>query len=105
MCCRPLVLCMQSAEQEIVAVIYKTRYREISEKKLQRMCASSTASVPAPGASQGAPATSNSGSVKKGLLSGSPFPLSYHLLDLVGRNVVYKVAAPATSDFILRLTA
>jgi hypothetical protein len=85
---------MQTAEQEIVAQIRKTRYRELSERKLQRMCVNTTDATQA---AQG------QGSAKKGLLSSSPFPLSFHLLDLVGRNVIYKVAAPATSDFILRL--
>lgn len=86
---------MQAAEQEIVAQIRKTRYRELSEKKLQRMCANHTAE-----ATQG---PQGKASARKGLLNSSPFPLTYHLLDLVGRNVIYKVAAPATSDSILRL--
>jgi hypothetical protein len=99
---------MLDAEREIVAQIKKTRYKEISERKLQSMCAS----IPTPpqatpdpptGAATSAGAPVAKRGAGKGLLKASAFPLSYHLLDLEGRGVIYKVAAPATNDFILRL--
>jgi hypothetical protein len=101
------------AEKEIVAQIKKTRYKEISEKKLQTMCAAppaalsttapSTASTAAAGSSGSTGVPAGKRGEGKGLLKASAFPLSYHLLDLEGRGVLYKVAAPATNDFILRL--
>jgi hypothetical protein len=110
-------VCLLDAEKEIVAQIKKTRYKEISEKKLLTMCAVNPASTAAaaPVAPTSAAAVAGSGTsasgaaavgkrgAGRGLLKASAFPLSYHLLDLEGRGVIYKVAAPATNDFILRL--
>jgi hypothetical protein len=106
---RPLIVTLLTAEQQIVAEIKKTRYKEISQRKLQNMCgnAPATASAAAEAGAQqqqdGKAKTPKAPRGRKGLLGASPFPLSYHLLDLEGRGVIYKVAAPATNDFILRL--
>jgi hypothetical protein len=97
LCCtviRPTLSCLTTAEQEIVSEIKKTRYKEISERKLQNMCAVR------PSSSGGSTGTRGN---RSALLRDSPFPLSYHLLDLEGRGVIYKVAAPATNDCIVRL--
>lgn len=91
---RSLVRCLQNAEQSIVSQIKKNQYKEMSEKKLRTLCGDTTVT----GAK-----TSKKTAPSKSLLGDSPFPLSYHLLDLEGRKVLYKVAAPATSDFIWRV--
>lgn len=87
-----LVRCLQVAEQSIVSQIKKNQYKEMSEKKLKALC----------DATAGTSKAKKSGP-SKALLGDSPFPLSYHLLDLEGRKVLYKVAAPATMDFIWRI--
>lgn len=79
---------MQIVEQSILSHIKKGQYKEISEKKLALLCNPANTGKKSPG---------------KSLLGDSPFPLSYHLLDLEGRRVLYKVAAPATNDFIWRI--
>jgi len=86
------VRCLQVAEQSIVSQIKKGQYKEMSEKKLRALCEPTAGTAKA----------KKSGS-SKSLLGESPFPLSYHLLDLEGRRVLYKVAAPATMDFIWRV--
>jgi hypothetical protein len=105
LCCtvaRPTLTCLTRVEQEIVSEIKKTRYKEISERKLQNMCAVR----PSSSGGSTAPQTSNTKGTRgnrSALLRDSPFSLSYHLLDLEGRGVIYKVAAPATNDYIVRL--
>lgn len=96
---RSLVRCLQNAEQSIVSQIKKNQYKEMSEKKLRALCGES-GSGGAGGARGGKKAIAS-----KSLLGDSPFPLSYHLLDLEGRKVLHKVAAPATNDFIWRVKA
>ncbi|KAJ1424030.1 hypothetical protein B484DRAFT_101978 [Ochromonadaceae sp. CCMP2298] len=97
---RSLVLCMQAAEKEILACMRKTRYREMSEKKLAGLVALKDMGADRGGRGGRGGGGRGSG---KGILQKSPFPLSYHLKDLEGRNVLYKVAAPATSDYVLRI--
>lgn len=91
---RSLVRCLQNAEQNIVSQIRKGQYKELSEKKLRSLCGAEEA---------GAKKSTKKTTSHKSLLGDSPFPLSYHLLDLEGRRVLHKVAAPATHDFIWRI--
>jgi hypothetical protein len=105
LCCtvtRPTLTCLTTVEQEIVSEIKKTRYKEISERKLQNMCAVRPSSSGGSNAPQASSSKGTRGN-RSALLRDSPFPLSYHLLDLEGRGVIYKVAAPATNDYIVRL--
>eukprot|EP01038_Epipyxis_sp_PR26KG_P014171 gene14171-19013_t len=69
---------INSAQKEIVSWICATRYKELSEKKLIS---------------------------RKFVTSNSILPISYHLSDLIGRKVLYKVASPAKNDYFVRLAS
>ena len=96
---RSLIQCLESSQVEILGVMRQNRYKEISEKKLQ---------VRVSPLNQHRTAGLGGGKrLREGrnhwVLSSSPFPLSYHLMDLLGRGVLYRVPAPATDDYILRI--
>jgi hypothetical protein len=80
-------------------VIKKNRYKEFSEKKLHSLCPSSGTGA---GTGTGSSATPQAAANRR-ILKDSPFSLKYHLLDLEGRQVIRRIAAPATQDFILRI--
>lgn len=96
---RSLIQCLESAQVEILGVVRQNRYKEISEKKLQ---------VRVSPLNQHRTTGLGGGKRLRGgrnhwILSSSPFPLGYHLMDLLGRGVLYRVPAPATDDYILRI--
>jgi hypothetical protein len=66
---------MLKTEKQILNWILKTRYKEISEQKL----------------------------LKKKLSTSTPFSVKFHLLDMMGRKIIFKVKNNANNDYIIRI--
>eukprot|EP01034_Spumella_vulgaris_P026710 gene26711-33332_t len=112
----------ESAQKTILSWLKQTKYKELSEKLLTQ------ADRPRPNSSD-----CNTGNCNSNIDAGfktdhtslgqksissrrkdpikyrldptkeSPLPIAYHLLDMIGRHVVYKVSAQATGDYIVRV--
>jgi len=96
---RSLIQCLESAQVEILGVMRQHRYREISEKKLQvRVSPLNKHRTTGIGGGKRL-----RGGRNHWVLNSSPFPLGYHIKDLLGRGVLYRVPAPASDDYILRI--
>lgn len=96
--CSLVVQKLQLAEERIVSTIKKNRYKEISEERLKRMCVDDDKS-------DNTEVIRTVGQRKSQLkqIIALAFPFPYHLLDLEGRQIIFKVATHAKSDFIVRL--
>jgi hypothetical protein len=116
----------ESAQKVILSWISQTKYKELSEKLLTRADRRCDANSDNTNTDRNSDAIDGGGfipevnsstkrktftkfdkaSVIKYRLdptSTSPLPIAYHLLDMTGRHVVYRVSAPATGDHIVRL--
>jgi hypothetical protein len=92
---------VEKVEKSVVRWIERTRYKEISENLLLKNNSISFLSEE----EKTKPPTKKRKKDTEYVLkrTETSLPIRFHLLDLLGRGVLFKVASPANNDFILRL--
>lgn len=107
---------LRSAENQIIMWIRSTRYKEIAQKSLipinstdsnqKQMSANQINSIPnVTKLFQIGSSKSKKTAKAKFKLKNTRLSVEYHLLDLIGRNIIYKVPNASETDFIIRLSA
>jgi hypothetical protein len=97
---------LRAAEKDVLTALRRTRFKELSESQFHALFASSSSQLHAAKRRKKAINVADlyaRSIAKPNRSSGSTLPSHYHLLDLLGRNVLQAVNAPGGKESVLRL--